>query len=255
MAHDLRRFAAHIGLLFDSDSQDKLMLCECKKQIAALVMLGVIGCGEPPTSTQRPAAPASLMKQASIGSAVTDRVMGNFSLIAHQVVVGLGNAKVRQSIVQAMKSPAAGGAGLDLSACDAGTIVADLLTAAEQRGEGSAGALCSNIRRSGAHTLYMSQSGLRRWDGSFVPIVTAIENPRGLLPKQWKGYRSGQRTIELFADKPTPGPVLVVSPIIHPAAVARAPRTIPAQQVHIGPFALGIQPTATTRAAQTGGAK
>jgi hypothetical protein len=231
------------------------MLLERKKQMAALVTLAFFGCGDPPTSTQKPAAPRSLMKQESIGSVVTDRVMGNLSLTAHQIAVGLGNAKVRQLVVQAMKSPAAAGAGLDLNACETGTIVGDLLTAAEQRGAGSAAALCSSIRRSGGRTLYMSKDGLRQWDGSFVPIVTAIESPHLPLPKRWKGYRSGQRTIDLFADKSPPGPVLVVSPIIHPAAVARAARTIPTQQVQVGPLAPVIRPRATTSAAQERGVK
>jgi hypothetical protein len=231
------------------------MLFDRKTRIVALVVFAVVGCGEPTTSARRMAIPSSPTKHVSVGSVVTDSVMGNLSLVARQVAVGLGNPTVRQKVVAAMKDPGAHGAGLDLSACGSGTVAADLLAAGEERGAGSAEALCSSISRSGGLTLYMSKDGLRRWDGSFVPIVTAVENSRGKLPKQWKGYRSGQRTIDLFADKPTPGPVLVVLRLTHPTRLANAPRTNLIHEVHVGPFAAGIPSRVPTPVARAGGAK
>ena len=231
------------------------MLFERLKLVSALLMLAVLGCAESPTSTQLPAPPKSLMKHASIGSVVADPVMGKLSAVARQVVVGLGDAEVRRMVVLAMKSPAAAGAGLDLSTCEQGAITAKLMTAAELRGAREVEGLCSVTSGSRGLTLFMSQDGLRRWDGSFVPIVTAIENPRGQLPKQWKGYRSGQRTIDLFANQPTPGPVLVVSTIVHPAQLARSSRTIPTQSVHVGPLAPGITPRSVRPAPSPAGGK
>jgi hypothetical protein len=231
------------------------MLLERKKQIAPLVLLAVFSCGEPIASTRGIATPASPTKHVLVGSVVTDNVMGNLSLVARQVVAGLGDPAVRQMVVEAMKDPKAAGAGLDLSACESGTIAANLLAAGEERGAERAEVLCSSIRRSGGLTLYMSKDGLTRWDGSFVPIVTAIENSHGRFPKQWKGYRSGQVTIELSADKPSPGPVLVVLRLRHPTRLASAPRTILTHEVHVGPFAPGTPSGVSTPAARAGGAK
>lgn len=228
------------------------MLVERKKQLAALVVLAILGCDEPTSTTRRIATPASPTKHVMVGSVVTDNAMGNLSLVARQVVVGLGDPAVRQRVVDAMKDPGTAGAGLDLSACESGSIAANLFSAGEERGAASAEAVCSGMRKqSGGLTLYMSKDGLSRWDGSFVPIVTAIDNSRGPVPKQWKGYRSGQVTIDLSADKPTPGPVLVVLRLTNPARLASAPRTNLTQRTTI----VIPAPKVSTSAAATRGVK
>jgi hypothetical protein len=213
-----------------------------------------LACAEPSTSILNTPNVISPIKQAALGPVVTDPGMGNLSSLAHQVVVGLGNPRVRMMVVEAMKNPAAAGAGLDLNDCASGSVVAQLLVAAEQRGAGSAATTCSDIGRWGGLTLYMAESGLRRWDGTFIPIVTALSARGPAVPKQWKGYRSGDRAIDLFADKPVPGPVLVVLPLTHPTRVANATRMVPLLQTHVGAFAPGITAT-TSGKVKDGGAK
>jgi hypothetical protein len=244
-----------LGRLPSAFNSGQLMLVERKKQIAALAALAVFACGEPMAGTRGVTAPSSPTKHVMVGSVVTDNAMGNLSLVARQIVVGLGDPAVRQRVVEAMKDPGTAGAGLDLSACESGSIAADLLSAGEERGAANGAALCSSIRRSGPLTLYMSRDGLRRWDGSFVPIVTAIEDSDRKPPKQWKGYRSGQRTIDLFADGPTPGPVLVVLRVAHPSRLVNASRTMPTQQTYIVPLAPAVSTGKTASAAQKRRAK
>ncbi len=118
-----------------------------RQELALSLVMALTACTESLTTPEKlPRAP-SLTIQTPAGVVANDPAMGKLSFVAHRIVIGLGNANVRRLVVQAMKSPRAAGAGLDLQDCSAETVVGQLFAAAERRGAGSAESICSYIGR------------------------------------------------------------------------------------------------------------
>lgn len=108
--------------------------------------------------------------------------------------------------------------GLDLRACSTELIIQRLFAAAERHGGPLADAMCQGIRGRAGLALYMDRDRLDAWDGTTIPIVTAIADPSRTLPVQLRAYRSATRIISISRDSTVGGPLLVVLPTLHPNA-------------------------------------
>lgn len=150
-------------------------------------------------------------------AADADPVMGTLSPIAQYVAAGLQDFAVRLAVHRALTSPSAHRMGLDLHACASDSVIISLLRAGERRGAGLAASVCQMLGSMNGAVLFMDPSRLRKWNGSTVPIVTAIANPGRELPATFHGYRSPNRLIDLPADGSIQGPVFIVLPYQHPA--------------------------------------
>lgn len=194
----------------------------------------VTACGDGPTSSKVPVNAANV-RAAPARAPLSDVVMGPLSVIAREVVTGLGDAPTRRGVLQALKASANSGMGIDLTSCNASGVVLDLLVAAERRGAGRASDICESITETRGLVLYMSARDLRRWDGSFIPIVTAISLNPAALPDKWQGYRSPETAIELSSREPAPGPVLLILPVNGHPRLTPGSRGRPQQTTSFGP--------------------
>jgi hypothetical protein len=193
---------------------------------AALVIAGLISaCNRQDLpSTVRPSLPSSASHVIRpVRPAAVDSVMGQLSPIAQHLAAGLQDSTIRMAVYRAMKSPGANHGSLDLQTCAADPAVSSLVTSGERHGAGPAVAMCALIARLPGATLYMDPTQLARWDGTTIPIVTAVEKANRRLPATIRGYRSPDLLMDLPTDGSLQGPVLVVVPIAHPSRLSRAP--------------------------------
>ncbi len=174
-----------------------------------------------------------------VSGPVSDRTMGSLSALARRVSIAMQDPTVRGAVLRAMKDTSARGAGLDLTRCQAGSIVHELLIAAEKRGERPASAECAELEQHDGLLLYMAPDRLAAWDSTSVPIVTAVADLQARVPPSFRGYRSPNLMIDIPSDGSLRGPILVVAPVLHPERNRqRTPRLLPtaALLVHADPF-------------------
>lgn len=153
---------------------------------------------------------------------IVDPTMGSLSPVARHIVIALRDPAMRTALRQALVASSSSGVGLDLADCGGTSPAAMLLTRGEELGGSAAVDLCALITRRHGVTLYMNRTALAGWDGSVIPVVTAIENPAAPLPATFQGYRSPTVSIQLPGrGRALSGPLLVVLPIAHPSEVRR----------------------------------
>jgi hypothetical protein len=189
-----------------------------------------------------PVAPA----YAVVASPVSDTVMGELSPIARQVVAALRDSVLRVEVARAMKETSSA-SSIDLQDCAAVSVAQRLLLAGERNGMGSATLHCGNLRKLRGAILYMNPERLAHWDGTVIPIVTAIQNPDRALPKELRAYRSSTRLVNLSLDHPDDGPLLVVLPYVHPRRAKSKATTTSAQMVQVVPTDTARQQLISTK--------
>jgi hypothetical protein len=145
---------------------------------------------------------------------VGNDAMGPLSGVARHVAAGLQDSATRMAIMRALKSPGQSRAGIDLQACRAG-VVSQLLLNGERAGAGAAKAVCDQMQALKGLVLFMDPDRLSAWDGSVIPIVTALARPDSLLAPSFHGYLTASRIVDLSRDNPPAGPMLVVLPYQH----------------------------------------
>lgn len=155
-----------------------------------------------------------------VGEPVTDVAMGHLSGLARHISAGLQDPSARGALVRLMKSDAARGIGIDLQACESGTV-RGLLEAGSRRGADPYDVVCRGLKGAAGVMLYMDRDRLAGWDSTVIPVVTAIEHPGKPIPAKFLGYRSPTRTIELSHPASLAGPILVVLPLLHPTRWSR----------------------------------
>ncbi len=143
---------------------------------------------------------------------IPDRTMGRLSPLALQIVVALRDPALRARLAAFMKSSEGGLLGLSLSDCGANSLADEIFARGENNGVGSAETSCANTKLYAGVVLHMAPERLRAWDGSTIPIVTAIEHPEDPLPTTFLGYRGATQAIELPKDGSVGGPILVLLP-------------------------------------------
>ncbi len=148
---------------------------------------------------------------------VVDSAMGALSAYAQYVVAGLRDSAARMAVWRALKAPTTPREGLDLQACGTHPAVDALFAASERQGHGQAQSICVALKGMRGAILYMDAERLKQWDGTSIPLVTAIADPNGHMPSQLTAYRSTRRTVVIASDGSTLGPVLVVLPYKHPS--------------------------------------
>lgn len=178
------------------------------------VVLLVAACRDTPEAVTR--LPKRQSTMVPILGVDQDATMGALSGVARHIVTALRDPALRAAVAAAMKADSTSRLGLDLQDCDSPGVVHSLLAAGEKYGAGAAASVCASIKSRAAGALFMDPDRLRGWNGSTIPIVTAIENPRSALPATFHGYLSSERVIDLPADGSLKGPILVVLPLVHP---------------------------------------
>lgn len=166
-----------------------------------------------------PIAPDYQTPRASVADVgvANDSTMGNLAAFARLVVGGLRDSSVRQGVRSALMAATAR-PGVDLQLCEGDEVARQLFAAAERHGLGSAANWCQAAMVRPGLVVYMDPEGLRSWDGTTIPIVTAIANPSRPLPTHFLGYRSTERTVELDGNLSRSGPILVVLPFVNPSS-------------------------------------
>ncbi len=172
-----------------------------------------------------------------VASPVVDSAMGGLSIYAQYVIAGLRDSVARMAVWRALKAPTTPREGLDLQSCGNLAAIDALFAAAERQGHGEAQTVCGALKGMRGAILYMDAERLKQWDGTSIPLVTAIADPNGHMPSQITAYRSTRRTVVLPSDGSTLGPMLVVLPYKHPSR-----RTANPTQERIGGIALPSQP-------------
>lgn len=175
------------------------------------------------TACERPM-PVSPLHSVSASSArvpvpapAADSAMGALSQYAQVVVAALGDSVTRIAVWEKLRSPSTPLEGIDLQSCGSDAVVDRLLLAGQRRAGRSAAEVCSALQKMPGAILYMDRSRLKQWDGTSIPLVTAIERPDDRLPKILTVYRSARRTMSVPSDGSTLGPVLVILPYTHPS--------------------------------------
>jgi len=165
--------------------------------------------------TQPPTAANAVKPSFSVSTPVDDKVMGDLSVVAQDIIGALRNPGVRGALVRALKtSPYYG--QIDLQDCGPMSLVGSMLQAAEGVGLGSANAMCALLSARRGVILYMDRDRLGGWDSTTVPVVTAIGDPEKNYTPAHVAYRSPTRTMTLPADGSFGGPLLVVLPYSYP---------------------------------------
>lgn len=192
--------------------------------MAAMTAMAAAGCTRgditPPRAVPTPAQPSRAVTP--LAPAVADSTMGPLSLIAQNIVAALQDSSTRAAVAQAMKSPRAGLAGLDLQSCDVDGASRALFASAERRGGAAAASLCAKMKARSGAVLYMAPEQLKRWTGASIPIVAARASMDQAIAKTIQGYRSPDRLIDIPLDGTMTGPVLWVLPIAHPSRITPA---------------------------------
>jgi len=123
--------------------------------------------------TQPPTAANAVKPSFSVSTPVDDKVMGDLSVVAQDIIGALRNPGVRGALVRALKtSPYYG--QIDLQDCGPMSLVGSMLQAAEGVGLGSANAMCALLSARRGVILYMDRDRLGGWDSTTVPVVTAL---------------------------------------------------------------------------------
>jgi hypothetical protein len=187
---------------------------------AAAVVVAA-SCSRPDATAPRVA--GKRMTASRVVAFDTDSVMGSLSPIAQHVIAGLQDSSIRMAVYHAMTKRGASTVGLDLQGCADEPVVLALIREGEHNGAMPASQACGVLKGLPGAVLYMDPDRLRAWDGSTIPIVTALENPHARIPPTFHGYRATNRMIDLPADGSLKGPILVILPIVHPRRVTNAP--------------------------------
>ena len=197
-----------------------------KQYLSALcvgLLLGLSGCNRDVVAP-RPAISAGIRANFARVPADPDSTMGSLSAVARHIVAALRNPSTRVAVMNAMKSASAGRLGLNLSWCTEDPVVADLLQAGEDAGGDPSPVMCKKIQAYRGLVLYMDPDRLREWDGTSIPMVTAIANPERGVGGPLRAYRGVTTMITLPADGSVRGPLLVVLPYEHGRQSALRPK-------------------------------
>lgn len=163
-----------------------------------------------------------------------DPTMGPLSPIAQHIAAGLQDSVTRATIRRSLLNPRSSIPAADLQSCDDTTgAVGHLLRSGELRGAGLAKNLCTTLKAMSGAILYMDPTQLAHWDGSVIPVVTAIAHPGQRLPASIVGYRSPNVTMDLPTDGHMAGPVLVVLPLLHESRLPSRATPPPARAVFV----------------------
>jgi hypothetical protein len=147
---------------------------------------------------------------------VDDPTMGSLSSAAQHIAAGLQDSVIRMAIRRSLLESHASVPELDLQACDITASDSDkLLQSGERRGAKVARDLCKMFKGMNGAILYMDPTQLAHWDGSTIPIVTAVADPDQPLPASIRGYRSPNVMIDMPTDGSMAGPMLAVLPLQH----------------------------------------
>lgn len=147
----------------------------------------------------------------------SDLTMGRYSAVARHLAWALRDSATRMNLATLLKHDSTTLLGADLQACDTEGPVKAIFDAAERRGAGLASVVCATLKRTPGGVLYMDRDRLRAWDGTTIPIVTAIEHPEHPPLRSFHGYLATDRAIDLPPDGSLAGPILVILPLIHPS--------------------------------------
>ena len=148
----------------------------------------------------------------------TNDAMGPLAGVARHIAAGLQDSATRMAIARVLKTTGESRIGLDLQSCDQGEV-SRLLVAGERAGAGAADSVCRKLQALSGLVLYMDPDRLRAWDGSVIPVVTAVARLDTNLAASFHGYLTSIRIVELSRDRPPAGPLLVVLPYRHPRRV------------------------------------
>ena len=170
-----------------------------------------------------------------------DSTMADLSPIARHLIVALRDSTLRIDLARALKAQENGTLGIDLHDCDHDALAVRVLREGERRGAGGASLACTRIRQRAGMVLYMDRDRLRGWDGTTIPVVTAVSNPDRGLPVTFRGYRSATQMIDLPSDGSIRGPILVVLPYMHAQTAFRNSAQSPAVSVRELPAPEGRQ--------------
>lgn len=197
-----------------TSSDGKAAHClRCLRSSALGAMLvASVSCERPTAALPAPMRVSDVPGFLRLTAPVSDAAMGNLSPVARHVIAALRDPILRRELAVALKDTAAA-YSLDLQECRTSSLAKRLLDAGEREGFGSASALCSQLMAMSGAILYMAPERLQGWDGSTIPLVSAIARPDRAVPATIHAYRSTARAEEISMSRPGDGPLLVIVPI------------------------------------------
>lgn len=209
---------------------DKLLLFAGTVVIAA--------CNRDVSAPQTASAPSGAARFSAAPD--NDATMADLSSVARHLAGALRDSATRADVARAMKDPKESFVGIDLHSCAANPLVLRLLLQGERAGGSPSQIVCQGILHREGLVLYMDRDRLRAWDGSTIPIVTAIAQPGSGLPVTFHGYRSPTKIIDLPSDGSLGGPILVVLPYVHPASAIALRANTPSTSISHATQAPGL---------------
>ena len=195
---------------------------QCVRWGLVFALVASVACERPTAVTLSPPIQPAAATFARLTAPVTDPAMGKLSPVARQVIAALRDPDLRRELALAMKDTSAS-YSLDLQDCRTVSLAARLLASGERNGFGTAASACARLTALNGAILYMAPERLEGWDGTVIPLVTAIEHPESPLPTTVWAYRSPSRAVELSSSHPGSGPLLVILPSLHPRQAVRRP--------------------------------
>lgn len=177
-----------------------------------VTLVGVVSCERPTAVPLSPTMAPSAPTFVRLTAPVTDVAMGSLSPLARHLVAALRDPSLRRELAIALKDTAAS-YSLDLQDCRTSSLAKRLFDAGEHEGFGSSSALCAQIVSMNGAILYMAPERLQGWDGSVIPLVSALARPDLPAPATIHAYRSTTRAVEISMAHPGEGPLLVILPV------------------------------------------
>jgi hypothetical protein len=203
--------------------------------LALLAMYTTVACerATKPVSHSRPVSVASAI---TIATAVNDPTLDDLSVVAQLVATALQDSTTRMELRgELLANPKE--AMIDLQSCRENGVASRMFAISERRGVRNATAMCTAaIAREGL-TLYLDPARLNQWDGTTIPLVTAIAHPDRPLADSITVYRSPARTMRMSTNATFDGPIIVILPEAHSSRAGRRNhptlmRAIPVSQTH-----------------------
>lgn len=176
-----------------------------------LALEGGLACDRVVATT---AAPQTANTSASLADnpPIVDPVMGELSQLARHIIGALRDSVTRRSLARALKDSVNIRSGVSMKECASSSLSKMMLEEGERRGLGRAASMCALISARHGVILYMAPERLSRWDGTEMPVVTAISNPSAGIPDRLTAYRSTSKSVEISTAKSEAGPLLVILP-------------------------------------------
>jgi hypothetical protein len=193
----------------------RIVRCLARERRFAILSLVAIGaCDHSRIEAPRAGPIPSVAAFSRIDAPVKDDAMRELSTLARFIVGALRDSTLRRSVAAAMADTSAGG-GIDLQDCRTNALVAHLFESGQRATGTSAAQLCADVSNRDGLILFMAPSRLARWNGTAVPVVSAIASTHDALPPTFLGYRSVERTIMISRDEPLDGPLLMILAMPH----------------------------------------